>query len=389
MTNGIVNPMTTPPAPALREAHAVAPVARAEVWRMVALSWLTARAVVLSAFVLARYLHRTTHFRKHYEGVLGWDADWYRRIAVHGYAAMPHEALRFFPLLPLLARLGGRLPGASVGVVLLVASNSGAVVYALLLHRLALREGLTAAAAQRLVWVVALTPAAFVLVMGYAEPLSGATAVGIALLVRARRWWPVVPLGLCAGALRPTGCVIGVFIAVEAARSFRGTSGRELLARACAVLAPFGGLVAYLAWVGARFGDPFAPFTVQTAVGLRGGTLVSPVAATSAAVRGLASGQVPTQAPHLAWLLGSIALAVLCARRLPPSYVAFAAAIIGLGATARDFQSFERYAAGAFPLLLAAASLRMGAARATAAAVVAGALLAAYTLLAALHLYVP
>ncbi|GAC1441538.1 MAG: hypothetical protein NVSMB55_09630 [Mycobacteriales bacterium] len=381
--------VTTPQAVERREVQPVAPIAPARAWRTVALSWLTARLVVLSAFTLARYLHRTTHLSKHFEGVLGWDADWYRRIAVHGYAALPHEALRFFPLLPLLAHLGGQLPGVTVGVALLVLSNVGAVVYAHLMHRLAVREGLPPAAAQRVVWVVALTPAAFVLVMGYAEPLSGAVAVGIALLVRARRWWPVVPLGLCAGALRPTGCVIGLFIAVEAARSVRGTGGRELVARACAVLAPIGGLLSYLAWVGARFGDPIAPFTVQTTLRLRGGTLVSPVAAADTAVRGLASGQIPTQAPHLAWVVITIVLAIVCARRLPVSYLVFAVAIIVLGATARDFQSFERYAAGAFPLLVAVASLRASSAWATAAAVTSGALLAGYTLLAALHLYVP
>ena len=361
----------------------------AHAWGTVALSWLTARIVVLSTFALARYLHRVTHFGKHFEGVLGWDADWYRRIATVGYAGLPHEALRFFPVLPLLARAGAALPGVSAGAALLVLSNGSALVYALLLHRLALREGLSVPAADRLVWVIALTPAAFVMVMGYAEPLSGAVGVGIALMVRSRRWWPAVPLGLLAGALRPTGVVIAIFIAAEAVRGLRAAPVREVVGRFCALLAPFGGLGAYLVWVGVRFGHPLAPLTVQTNPKLRGGALVNPLSAAGTAVRGLASGQIPTQAAHLTWILVTLALVIVCARRLPASYLALAVTTIVLGATARDFQSYERYAAGAFPLLLAAASLSLPRAKAAAAAVGAGAALSGYTLLAALHLYVP
>ena len=353
------------------------------------LSWLTARLIVCSTLALARYVHRSTHFGKHFEGALGWDADWYRRIATVGYAALPHEALRFFPLLPLLAHAIGALPGVTVGAALVVLSNGGALLYVLLLHRLAVREGLSAVAADRVVWIAALTPAAFVMVMGYAEPLSGVLGVGIALLVRARRWWPTVLPGVLAGALRPTGVVIAVFIAVEAVRCLREVPAGELLARCCAIMSPFVGLGAYLVWVGVRFGQPLAPFIVQTNHKLRGGALVSPLPAARNAMHGLLSGQISTQAPHLLWIVVALGLLVVCARRLPLSYAALAGTIIVLGATARDFQSFERYAAGAFPLLLSAAALSFTKAQATAAAAAAGGTLTAYTLLAALHLYVP
>ena len=37
-------------------------------------------------------------------GLLSWDASWYERIAARGYGRLGHQALRFFPLLPVLAR---------------------------------------------------------------------------------------------------------------------------------------------------------------------------------------------------------------------------------------------------------------------------------------------
>ncbi len=38
------------------------------------------------------------------QGLFAWDAAFYRDIAEHGYGALRPAALRFFPLVPLLAR---------------------------------------------------------------------------------------------------------------------------------------------------------------------------------------------------------------------------------------------------------------------------------------------
>jgi hypothetical protein len=360
-----------------------------DAWKAVALSWLAARLIVLPSFTLARYLHRTAHMTRHFEGLVGWDADWYRRIATAGYDGVPHEGLRFFPLFPLLARTVGYLPGISVGAATVILANVASLAYAYLLYRLALREGFSPAAAGRSVWVLALVPAGFVLVMGYAEALAGILAVSTALLVRSGRWWPAVLPAALLGALRPTGVVICVFLAVEALRALRGASVQAVAARLCVLIAPVVGLASYLSWCAARFGDALLPFTVQTDERLRGGALVSPVPAARTALHGLLSGTVPTQAPHLGWILITIGLAVACSRFLPASYTTLAVVMIVLGATARDFQSYERYAASAFPLLLAAGRLPLDRSIRSTVAVAAGALLAMYTVVAALHRYVP
>lgn len=362
--------------------------ARSWAWRPVLRSWLVARVVVLLALLTAQLLHRHDGDLRT-EGLLGWDADWYHLIASHGYAALPPEALRFFPLLPLLARGLSYLLLGSEGAALLVLGNGGAIVFGLLLHRLVVRTGLGERVADRAVWVAALVPAGFVQVMGYTEPLYGALVCGLLLAARDRRWAVVALLGFLAGALRPPGVVLGAVVLVEALVGLRAVRPREALARAVAVVAPAVGLAAYLLWVGARFGDPLLPFRVQTGPDLRGGAFVNPVTGLFGAVEGLLRWRLMGAGLHVLW--GALAVAVLVAarRRLPPSYLVLGWLTVLLGITARSMTSFERYAGSTPTLLIAAALLTVPRALRAPILVIAPMLLATYAVMAFLHLYVP
>ena len=73
-------------------------------------AWVAARVLVAFSLVLAHLLVNVArpdnvgaHLRLH-EGLLGWDAGWYEAIAKHGYAGAGSASLRFFPLVPALAR---------------------------------------------------------------------------------------------------------------------------------------------------------------------------------------------------------------------------------------------------------------------------------------------
>ena len=358
-------------------------------WWPVLGAWLTARVIVLGALALAGDLHRRTSAGGRFDSLVGWDAAWYHDIASSGYARIPHQGLRFFPEFPLLARGLATLPGVSVGTALVVLANGFALLYGLLLHRLAIREGFGPAVAARLVWVAALAPAGFVLVMGYAEPLSGCLITGIALAVRARRWWPAALLGLLAGALRPTGVTVTILVMVEASRHLGTVPWRELAGRLAAAAAPTLGLLSYLLWVRQRFGSMLEPFRVQTSGQLRGAAFVNPGIAMRIAVRGLVAGHLPSEAVHLFWVLLCLGLLVLCARRLPVSFTALSACIVLLGMTARSLQSYERYAASAVPLLLAAALVPVPRWLRPGILATGGAALGGYEVFAALHLYVP
>lgn len=368
---------------------AVRGLAAGPAWRPVLRSWVAARVVVLLALGLAQLLHRhDVHLRT--EGLLGWDARWYHLIASHGYAALPPESLRFFPLLPLLARgLSYPLLG-SEGAALLLLGNGGALAFGLLLHRLVVREGFGVRVADRAVWVAAFAPAAFVQVMGYTEPLYGALVCGLLLAARDRRWELVALLGLLAGALRPPGIVLGAVVLAAALPGARSARPGELARRAVAVLAPAAGLAAYLVWVGVRFGDPLLPFRVQVGPDLRGGAFVNPVTGVFGALEGVFRFKVMGAGLHVVWAGVAVALLVVAwRRRFPAPYLVLGVLTVLLGITARSMTSFERYAGSTPTLLIAAALVTLPKGLRPLSLLLAPMLLATYAVVAFLHLYIP
>jgi hypothetical protein len=168
--------------------------------------------------------------------------------------------------------------GGHSGLVLLALVNIAALAFAFALVRLARVEGLDDAATDRLIWLAAFAPPAFVLVMGYAEALAGLLAVLVFLGARTRRWELAALAGLLVGLCRPLGLLLVVPVAIEAARGLRrhppeapptrlvgiaSVGVGELARRVAAVLAPLAGAGIYLAWSAATVGDGFAPFTLQ------------------------------------------------------------------------------------------------------------------------------
>lgn len=361
-------------------------------WPDLLASWLAARIVVGVSLLLVRYLQQELLARDgiHLRAVslLGWDAAWYDRIATSGYDSQQPQALRFFPLVPLLARGFGTLLGGHPGLALLLLANLGALVYAAALHRLALAEGLSEAAARRTLWIAALAPAGFVLVMGYTEAVYGVLVTLVFLAIRSRRWGVAAGLGLLAGTSRPTGVLLALPAAIEGLRGLRLAGMGQLLGRGAAVLAPVAGLSSYLLWNGLHGGNWRRPFSIQTGSTLRGGLFVDTHRQIGRALTVL-PGHLAHTTPHLPWVPVGLALLVVVARRLPVSYTAFAAATLVLAFTAQELSSFERYLFGAVPLVLAAAMVSGGRLRSKLLLAVAPGLLGAYATMAFLRVYTP
>lgn len=365
--------------------------------RAAVLPWLVARALVLGSLGLARYVFDEIGTGRRpaqlAQGLFAWDAAWYRAIAEHGYGALAHEALRFFPLYPLTGRGLGFLLLDHTAVGLLVVANAGALVFAALLHRLTLRETGDPDAARRAAWYAAVLPPAMVLVLGYAESLALCFAAGMFLFMRSprpghQRWLAVVPLGIAAGLCRPVGVLLVVPAAIEAARGWHDAPANERVARIGAVVSPGVGMAIYLAWVGARFGDPLDPLTIQNRSSLRGG-FVDPFTRIIDAVGDLTGGDRFGSGLHILTIAACVVLVVVLAKRLPASYAAYAATAVVLALTARNLDSFERYAMSTFPLIIAIALLtsRRDVDRTVNAAMAGG--MVAYSMLAFFGTYVP
>jgi hypothetical protein len=313
-------------------------------------AWVAARLAVLAALALAHFVAgQPQGGRLRAVGLLGFDAAFYRDIAERGYGPLPAEAQRFFPLVPLLARgLSVPLLGGG-GAALLLLANAAALAYAVALVRLARLEGLPADAVARLPWLAALTPPAFVLVMGYTEAVWGLVSVLAFLGLRTRRFGLAAGAGLLLGLCRPVGVLFAVPAAVEARRA--GAGGRA--GRVLAALAPVVGCGLYLGYLGWRFGDGLRPIREQGRSDLHG-PASDPVANVVDAARGTFTGELGTGL-HVPWLLGFLALLVVVARRLPASYSWWCAATLAATLTGSNLDSLERYGFGAFPFLLAAA----------------------------------
>ena len=360
-----------------------------------------ARLVVGGALGMAHFVVDRTHpaapgvAARVHQGLLGWDAGWYETIARHGYAALGRESLRFFPAVPLLTHVVAWVPGVGDGVALVLLANAAALAATALLYLLVRRDTGEAAVARRAVWILSLLPAAFVLVMGYAESLLLVLALGCFLALRpwperagARpNFWLAAALGFGAALTRPVGVLLVVAVVTELVRWWTRLGRGERVAGVIASVAPMAGLVAFGAWAEHTVGDWWAPLRVQLQ-GAHHGGLADPLATLSHDARGVLHHHVGT-ALHVPWTLLALALLVVCWRRLPASYTLFAAAVLAMAVAGTNLDSFERYALSAFPLTVAAALVLVNTQveRAVLALLASG--LAGYALLAFLNISVP
>lgn len=322
-------------------------------------AWALSRIFVVGSLVLARLTvstvrpHNAAAVARAHQGLLGWDAGWYQSIAGHGYAASGQESLRFFPVFPMVARAVGWIPGIGTGVAVVAVANACALAGMAVLVLLVQRETGDPDLARRTVWLLALAPPAYTLVLGYAEgTLLLCTTVAF-LALRSRRWWWAAAAGLVAGGVRPIGLLLVVPAAIEAWQARHDPrSGRQVAGRIAAVVAPVVGTGGFLAWVSTTFGDAFLPFRVQEQGGHRG-PLTDPFGTVGHNVAAVFHGHHLGSAAHIPWIILSLVLLVVVFRRLPFSYGAFAAAVLVVSLTSSNLDSFERYALSAFPLVIA------------------------------------
>ncbi len=365
------------------------------------LPWAVARVVVLGTLGLAHFVVDRTHpstpgvAARVHAGLLGWDAGWYETIARTGYGPLGRDSLRFFPAVPALTHALAWLPGLGDGPALVLLANAAALAATAMLYLLVRRETGSGAVARRAVWILSLLPAAFVLVMGYAESVLLVFAVGCFLALRpppgaeAARPRLVVAgaLAFAAALTRPIGVLLFLAVAAEVVRWWPRLGRSERVAGIGAVVAPFVGVAAFLAWSKHTVGDWWAPVRVQLQSSHHGG-LSDPFTRLYDDARGVLHHHVGT-ALHVPWVLLAVAMLLVCWRRLPAPYTLFAAAVLITAVAGSNLDSFERYALSAFPLSIAAALLLTETQLERVVLALLSAGLAAYALLAFLNISVP
>ncbi|HXY45742.1 MAG TPA: hypothetical protein VEH29_16265 [Acidimicrobiales bacterium] len=362
---------------------------RAALWPFV-----VSRAIVVGALALARFLVTEVRPRSGaalvaaHAGLLGWDANWYRRIAALGYGRAGRTSVRFFPLYPLLTRALSALPGLSTNVALLVIANLSTFVAVALIYRLVVVETGDEETASRAAWWLAIFPTAFVLSMGYADSLWLVTSLAMFLALRSRHFAAAAVAGLLAGVSRPVGVLLAVPALIEAAHRLGEIPWRRRWSRAAAVASAPVGTACYLAWSKVHDGSFFLPLSAQVSSQNRG-RLADPIVTIARDLRYLVHGEHLGTALHAPWALFFVALLIVLYRSWPAAYGAYATVTLAVILTAPNLTSFERYGLDCFPFVLAVTTLTKRRQVSWSAFAVSGALLAGYALLTFLGAYIP
>jgi len=328
-------------------------------------SWLSTRFIVLSALGVAHLLlsrlmiHRSSVTMRVHQGLLAWDGGWYQSIAANGYRASGEESSRFFPLFPLLGRLLALL-GPTSGIALIVLANLSALVVMVLFVRLARETLQSGEAAERSLWLFAVAPGAYALVLGYAEALFVALALGVFILLRQRLkspsiWLAIAALAFLASLSRPLGMALLPALGLSAAQAWKSSSPSARSASIFASATPALAVLVVMAISAANFHSWTAPFHSQLN-GEHHGRISNPLSTVMHALTDASHGHLAA-AMHLPWIALAILGLMLAWKSLPGEQTVFAGAVLVLALSGSNLDSFERYATCAFPLFFVAGSI--------------------------------
>jgi hypothetical protein len=320
-----------------------------------ALTFLGARGIAASHPHLPRWPFLEMWIR--------WDAGWYQGIATDGYTFSTREqsSVAYFPLYPLLLRAGVAL-GVDAYLSGMITTLTCGALAAVTFSRWA-RLVVPPGAAPQAIWFLLLWPFAYYLLLWpFAYYLYGAVysdALFLLLVTSAfwqleeRRIWWATGLGALATATRPV--FLAVILGLTArAWELRAKSGERWGWRDGIPLLSSAGLVAYMVYLHARFGDALAFLHAQAGWAQTPGPrtwfkiwLWESVAVWSDWV-------LPLFHAGLAVLL--LGMAVVVRRRMGWGYALYTVVALGIPlASSRDFIGLGRYGLCAFPSFLALA----------------------------------
>ena len=180
-----------------------------------------------------------------------WDGAWYTRIATEGYEAYAPESTAFFPLLPMLVRVGSALGGGPSlwGVLISLIATVFALYFVYGISEKLWGRG----AARAATLAFAFFPTSFYLNAPFTEALFVALAAGSYWSAYVRRNLLLAGLlGALAAATRNSGVLLLIPLGYEWLRNRQEFGWRGVWKLA---LVPTG-LLGYMGFLWYRFGDP-------------------------------------------------------------------------------------------------------------------------------------
>ena len=309
--------------------------------------WLASRVLVFVSAAIVQIARipraQPSGFLAHPFALVGsWDSRWYRIIADRGYLVVPHQYSdpAFFPLLPIIERLGTAIGLPDIVTGALVA-NLGFLAGLMALYALGC-ELLPEAEARRAAIYLAIFPMGFVFALAYPEGLVLPLLALAALCALRDRWLAGAVCAAAATLARPEGLFLVFPLAAIAVRRWP-TASESLRARSlAAVLAPAAAMASFSVYLWWTVGDPLAWSNAERAWGR------------SFSVHGLRNAfaqLLVAQGNHNAWIYRDVAFCALyvvlliVAHRagLPRSWIAAGAATVLLPIASGSFTSDARF----------------------------------------------
>lgn len=135
-----------------------------------------------------------------------FDTLWYLKIATRGYSPEDGSTV-YFPLYPLLIRVGGKILLGNYLLAALIISNLAYIGLLFYLYRLT-TSLLEEETARRTVIYLAIFPTAFFFLAGYTESLFLLFTLAAFWYAHQRRWWLAGILGFLASLTRMQGVIL-------------------------------------------------------------------------------------------------------------------------------------------------------------------------------------
>lgn len=195
-----------------------------------------------------------------------WDTGFYVGIAENGYWTEGHDfpATPFFPLFPLLMRVGMAFGGDALLVGILIANTALWLTTILFYRWVAEQNG--EEIASRTIWYFLIFPTAFFGSAIYTESLFALCALATFFFYRRERWFLAA---LCAGGAalsRSVGIILLPVLVIEWWVRRQKLAGQKSFALMPPAAAPIG-LASYMLFLDLRFDDPMAFANAQQAWG--------------------------------------------------------------------------------------------------------------------------
>ncbi|MBD3388542.1 MAG: hypothetical protein GF416_05690 [Candidatus Altiarchaeales archaeon] len=321
--------------------------------RRIITAFLISRLFVFSVGAIAdTHLPKFGHYRSYGHHVLvdmwiKWDAGWYLTIAREGYSILEGQtsSVGYFPLYPLLVRLGGFFVDPAIAGIMI--SNASLLAAALILHRL-FRLDFDADTSHAAIVYLLLFPASVFYSAIFTESLFLLLSAASFYQARKNRWMMAGVSGFLASLTRMHGLLLLPALTVEYLhqrgyfKSWQGVD-RGWKDMAWLALIPLGTIV-FFTYLGVTVGDPAAFIKSQTHSGRH---IMMPfmVFWTSLTVN-----LCDSELLGVAFTVFGLAVTGLMIRRLRPSYTAYTISSMAFIVSSSSLVGSHRYVAVVFPV---------------------------------------